>query len=829
MFKFNGFTQKANNAINAAMGEAENLGHTYIGSEHLLVGLLSEGSGVAYQILTQKGVTAEEIRKKLILTVGRGIKSVLSPGDFTPRCKRILELSLIEAKLMGHAMVGTEHILMAILKESDSYAVRFLKEENISCEMICAQLYEVMGIEGTPSGKSALPRSYGQSARPGECKTPNLDKFCKDMTQKARENQLDPVVGREKEIERVIQILSRRTKNNPCLIGEPGVGKTAVVEGLAQKIVSGAVPDTLREKRVLAMDLSAMVAGTKYRGEFEERIKKVLEEVVAARNIVIFIDEVHTIVGAGAAEGAVDAANILKPQLARGEIQVVGATTTEEYRRFIEKDSALERRFQSVMIEEPSIEETVDILKGIRVKYEEHYGLKILDDAIEAAARLSDRYLSDRFLPDKAIDLMDEAASRVKLRGFTGAEGVGEMEKSLKKLSERKEKAINDQDFELAAKVRDEEQQLKEKMEQTKQEPAAPDDKGQVTAEDVAQIVSADTGIDVSRITTKQSERLLHLEEALHRRVVGQEEAVSAVSKAIRRGRVGISDPGRPVGSFLFLGPTGVGKTELSKALAECLFSDENAMIRLDMSEYMEKHAVSKLIGSPPGYVGYDEGGQLTEKVRRKPYCVVLFDEIEKAHPDVFNLLLQILEDGVLTDSQGRKVNFKNTVIIMTSNLGAQSLANGGNLGFVTGKADDKSMKNDMLKELKRLFKPEFVNRIDEIIVFSRLREEDVQRIAVLLLQRLSGRLTGIGIGLRFTPQAIEKLAEKGYDATYGARPLRRLIQSEIEDPLAEKLLQNEFVEGNQILCDWCDGKFFFSPDEKEESASLQMAGKRLS
>ncbi len=811
MFKFNGFTQKANNAINFAITEAENLGHTYIGSEHLLVGLLEEGSGVAYQILSKKGITLEEIKKKLILTVGRGIKSVLSPNDLTPRCKRILELSLIEAKLMGHSMVGTEHILMAILKENDSYAVRFLRELGINCDFICAQLFEVMGIEGSSTGKQPISKAYGQAVRTGECRTPNLDKFCKDLTQKARENQLDPVIGRQKEIERVIQILSRRTKNNPCLIGEPGVGKTAVVEGLAQKIVTNMVPDSLRGKRVLSMDLSSMVAGTKYRGEFEERIKKVLEEVVSARNVIIFIDEVHTIVGAGAAEGAVDAANIFKPQLARGEIQVIGATTTEEYRRYIEKDSALERRFQSVVIAEPSLSDAEEILRGIRERYEAHYRLKILDEAIHAAVCLSARYLSDRFLPDKAIDLMDEAASRVKLREFSAP--ADHLDEELSLLREQKEKAINDQDFEMAAKIRDSELSLKERIEKKNDAPEKTHHlfTGQVTAEDIAEIVSADTGIDVSRLTSRQSERLLRLEEELHHRVVGQEEAVSAVSRAIRRGRVGISDPGRPVGSFLFLGPTGVGKTELSKALAESLFSDENAMIRLDMSEFMEKHAVSKLIGSPPGYVGYDEGGQLTEKVRRRPYCVVLFDEIEKAHPDVFNLLLQILEDGVLTDSQGRKVNFKNTVIIMTSNLGAQALAQGSNVGFVPFSGDEKTMKSDMMKELKRLFKPELVNRIDEIVVFSRLKEDDVRKITCLMLSKLQKRMEDIGVSISFSKEAVEHIAHQGYDITYGARPLRRLIQSEIEDTLAEKMLLGEFSSGDHIHCTYQEDQFIFS------------------
>ncbi|MCI8350775.1 MAG: ATP-dependent Clp protease ATP-binding subunit [Oscillospiraceae bacterium] len=800
LYKFGGFTEKANQALNLGIQAAMEMGHNYIGSEHILLGLLKEGSGVACQVLTEKGVEAGQIAEKLRATVGTAAPTNLTPGDFTPRSKRILEMALLEARNLGHSYVGTEHILMAILKEGDSYAVRFLGELGVNI----SQVYEnCAGLLGKDSGTP--PVKFGGKARGKRQDTPNLDKFGTDLTETAA--TLDPVIGREEEIERVIQILSRRTKNNPCLIGEPGVGKTAIAEGLAQCITQGSVPEILKNKRIFSLDLTSMVAGTKYRGDFEERIKNALEEVKKAGNIILFIDELHTIIGAGAAEGAVDAANILKPSLARGQIQVIGATTLDEYRKHIEKDAALERRFQPVTVNEPSEEDAILILRGLRDKYEAHHKTKITDEALEEAVRMSARYITDRYLPDKAIDLIDEAASRVRLKAFTAPPDLKALEDELKRMREEKEAAVSSQDFERAASLRDREKTLQEKLGSEKEswERDNAHSARQVTGEDIAEIVSSWTGVPVKQLTQEESQRLLRMEEILHERVVGQEEAVRAVSKAIRRGRVGLKDPKRPVGSFIFLGPTGVGKTELCRALAESLFSDENAMIRLDMSEYMEKHTVSKLIGSPPGYVGFEEGGQLTEKIRRKPYSVVLFDEIEKAHPDVFNMLLQILEDGRLTDSQGRVVDFKNAVIIMTSNVGARLITERQQgLGFVhadenPAQADYQQIKENVMGELKKVFRPEFLNRVDDIIVFQKLGEAEIQQIARNMLRTLEKRVEGLGLVLEVSPQAVEKIAQVGFDPVYGARPLRRAIQSRIEDLLSEELLEGKFHAGDCV------------------------------
>ena len=828
MYMFNGFTEKANRALNLGIQSAQELGHTYIGSEHLLLGLLQEKSSLAYAVLTQKGVSFEDIQEKLIENVGKGMESQLSPSDFTPRCKRILETAILEARNLGHNYVGTEHILLAIIKEEDSYAVSFLNELGVNVKDLYGDIIRSIGYDippvsapGTKSPFSA-PYSTSQSVKNRKSTTPTLDQFGKDLTDIARDNLLDPVIGRNEEIQRVIQILSRRTKNNPCLIGEPGVGKTAIAEGLAQKIIKGEVPETLKNKRVVNLDITSMVAGTKYRGDFEERIKTVLQEVVKAKDVVLFIDEIHTIVGAGAAEGAVDAANILKPTLARGEIQIIGATTLNEYRRHIEKDAALERRFQPVMINEPSKEDAVLILKGLRDKYEAHHKVKITDEAIGAAVNLSSRYISDRFLPDKAIDLIDEAASRVRLKAYTAPPDLKELEDQIKRLSEEKSAAINEQDFERAAKIRDKEKNMTDQLSQQKQEWSQKNVRQtkEVTALDIADIVASSTGIPVNQLTQQESERLLSLEKILHERVIGQDDAVEAVAKAIRRSRVGLKDPKRPVGSFIFLGPTGVGKTELTKALAQAMFGDENAMIRLDMSEYMEKHSVSKLVGSPPGYVGYDEAGQLTEKIRRKPYSVVLFDEIEKAHPDVFNILLQILEDGILTDSQGRRVDFKNTVIIMTSNVGARLITDKQkNLGFGTSsgnEAENEKIKESVLGELKQTFKPEFLNRVDDIIVFKKLTKEDIKAIAVKMLEQLKSRLSSMEITIAFTDDAISAISDAGFDPIYGARPLRRAIQSKLEDPLSQIILEGKIKSGNHVICDCKNGEYTFQPAENK-------------
>ena len=818
MFRFNGFTEKANDALNFAIEQAQELGHTFVGSEHILLGLIQEGRGVAYTVLNNRGITEEGVREKLLALTGQGNPSTLSPNDFTPRAKRIIQTAVAEANRMGHNFIGTEHLLLALLGDSESYAVRFVEEFSVTANDLVTDIYSFFNSsEEIP--KQTNPKNTPAARHGSKTKTPALDQFGRDLTEAARQQKLDPVIGRSNEIERVIQILSRRTKNNPCLIGEPGVGKTAVAEGLALKIAEGTVPELLKNKRVFVLDLTGMVAGTKYRGDFEERIKKAIDEVKAAGDVILFVDEMHTLIGTGAAEGSVDAANILKPSLARGELQVIGATTLEEYRKHVEKDAALERRFQPVMVGEPSEAEAVQILEGLRDRYEAHHKVKITGEALQAAVSLSVRYINDRYLPDKAIDLIDEAASRVRLRTHTAPEDVQELESRLKQLVSEKSAAISSQDFERAARLRDEEKNLRNTMEEQKKkwEEAAQRYNKEVTAQDIAQIVAGWTGVPVVQLTEEESMRLLRLEEVLHERIVGQDAAVSAVAKAIRRGRVGLKDPKRPVGSFIFLGPTGVGKTELCRALSEVMFSDENAIVRLDMSEYMEKHTVSKLIGSPPGYVGYDEGGQLTEKIRRKPYSVVLFDEIEKAHPDVFNILLQILEDGQLTDSQGRRVNFKNAVIIMTSNVGARLITEKRTaLGFGAsgqGAQDDESIKTDVLGELKKAFRPEFLNRVDDIIVFHKLTEEHCREIARRMLAQLAKRARDLDIDIRFTDKAVSRIAGEGFDPVYGARPLRRAIVSHIEDALSERMLEGKITAGQHVVCDFADGKFVMAEE----------------
>ncbi len=816
MYRFKGFTEKANTALNLAIESAEALGHTYIGTEHIVLGLLQEGTGVAASVLGGRGVTAVQYQQKIVESESSGQHTRLTPEDFTPRAKKAMEMAVAEAAVMQHGYVGTEHILIAVLRDESSVAVRLIASLGARPDELMRDIGKAIGANPAQTASEGI-RGGASSASKGPGKTPTLDQFGRDLTAMAREGKLDPVIGRGKEIERVIQILSRRTKNNPCLIGEPGVGKTAIAEGLAQKITADEVPELLRGKRVVTLDLTGMVAGTKYRGDFEERIKNAIDEVIREKNVILFIDEIHTIIGAGAAEGAVDAANILKPSLARGELQVIGATTLDEYRKYIEKDAALERRFQPVTVGEPTAEEAILILRGLRDKYEAHHKVKITDEALEAAVTLSTRYISDRYLPDKAIDLVDEAASRVRLKAFTAPPDLKKLEEEVKRLSEEKKAAVNEQDFERAAHLRDEEKELAQKLEEQRghwQEKNA-GITGEVSAADIAEIVSSWTGVPVVQLTEAEGQRLLRMEEILHERIVGQDEAVTAVAKAIRRGRVGLKDPRRPIGSFIFLGPTGVGKTELCKALAEAMFGDENAMIRLDMSEYMEKHTVSRLVGSPPGYVGYDEGGQLTEKIRRKPYSVVLFDEIEKAHPDVFNMLLQILEDGILTDAQGRRVDFKNTVIIMTSNVGARMITEHRKLGFAVATQKDaaenqKQIREDVLGELKKTFRPEFLNRVDDIIVFQQLSEEDIRRIARRMLQSLDKRLEDMGMTLEVSDDAVAEIAKEGFDPVYGARPLRRAIQSRIEDVLAEQLLEGRFRSGDVVQVGVKDNRFSF-------------------
>lgn len=802
------FTEKARAVLRFAQEAAIELGQPYLGSEHLLLGILREGTGTAASLLASEGITEEKVASRLAELVDISPAQAPPQVNFTPRTQKILAVSSAIARKMGAELIDTEHILLAILKEANSVGAIILSALGIDAEKIAGELMETAQIQSAPTASAHRRADSG-------AKTPTLNQFGRDLTQMAAENKFDPVIGRDKEIERVIQILSRRTKNNPCLIGEPGVGKTAIAEGLAQKIVAGETPEILKGKRVFTLDLSSMVAGAKYRGEFEDRLKKAMEEVAAAKNVILFIDEMHTIIGAGAAEGAIDAANILKPSLSRGELQVIGATTLSEYRKYIEKDAALERRFQPVTVGEPTVDETIQILTGIRPKYETHHDVKISDDALTAAAKLSARYITDRFLPDKAIDLMDEAASRLRLKSLTAPPDLKSLEDELEGVKAEKSRAIEKQEFELAAQLRDRESALSKELEEKKNEWQF-DSASQVkivTEDEIAEVVAGWTGIPVSRLAEEESERLKNMENILHERVIGQNEAVSAVSKAIRRGRVGLKDPRRPIGSFIFLGPTGVGKTELSKAIAEAIFGDEDAMIRIDMSEYMEKHSVSRMVGSPPGYVGFDEGGQLTEKVRRKPYSVLLFDEIEKAHPDVFNILLQILEDGILTDSQGRRVDFRNTIIIMTSNIGAGLITDKPrHLGFAgAGTAADEDyneIRERVMGELKKAFRPEFLNRIDETIVFHRLNEENIRSITVLMLETLKKRLKANNITVEFSDDAIALIAKAGYDPIYGARPLRRAISSQLENLFAEHMLDNKVKSGDSVLVEAEDGKF---------------------
>ncbi len=825
------FTENAQAALNAAAESASKLGHTYIGSEHILMGLLYKGTSIAANLLAAKGITYEKVVEAIGESIGTGepLDGVLP--ESTPRAARIIEGSAELARMTGQSFIGTEHILMALLKESDSVAVRLLKNEGVNA----AELYNeaLASIEGgeRPLGASGGSSAHGTKSK-GASATPTLDSYGTDLTALAREGKIDPVIGREEETGRVLQILSRRTKNNPCLIGEPGVGKTAVVEGLAEKIAEGVVPETVADKRVVALDLSGMIAGAKYRGEFEERIKSVMAEIKKAGNVILFIDEIHTIIGAGSAEGAIDAANILKPALARGEIQVIGATTIDEYRKHIEKDAALERRFQSVMVGEPTAEQAVEILKGLRSKYEAHHKIKITDEAIDAAVNLSARYITDRFLPDKAIDLIDEAASKKRIGEITAPPDLRELEEKIKKTHADKEEAVRAQEFEKAAELRNIENTLSAELETRKNTWKHRTDGSNmpsIGSEDIAEIVTQWTKIPVTKLEKEESEKLLNLDKILKERVIGQEEAVEVVARAIRRGRTGLKDPKRPQGSFIFCGPTGVGKTELSKALAAALFGSESAIIRVDMSEYMEKHSVSKLIGSPPGYVGYDEAGQLTEKVRRNPYSVVLFDEIEKAHPDVFNILLQILEDGRLTDSHGRVVDFKNTVVILTSNLGASSLAEPKTLGFAqsgdSGKRAEQKAAENVMEALKKAFRPEFLNRIDEIVIFHKLSDENIRKIARLMLGEITSRIESMKMKITFTDEVVGFLAKEGFDPVYGARPLRRAMQRKIEDSLSIELLEGKLGAGDVIEA-YLDGDVVkyrktgsFDPDGRDLTA----------
>ncbi len=808
MAMFGRFTEKAQKAILLSQEEAKGLKHNYVGTEHLLLGLIAEAEGVGAKALSQLGVTLEDARREVIAAIGEGEYGADILG-FTPRTKRIFELGFIEARNLGHNYVGTEHLLLGLLAEGEGVAIVVLKKLGVDIDKL-GELVLGMITDSTPK--------QGQNVENTNQNTPNLAKYSIDLNKLAQVGEIDPVIGRTKEIERVIQVLSRRTKNNPVLIGEPGVGKTAIAEGLAQKIIEGQVPEIIKDKRVVTLDLPGMIAGAKYRGEFEDRLKSVMKELKEAGDVILFIDELHTIVGAGAAEGAIDASNILKPVLARGELQVVGATTIDEYRKHIEKDSALERRLQPIMVEEPSVEDTIKILEGLRDRYEAHHRVKITDEAITAAAELSSRYITDRFLPDKAIDLIDEAASMIRINSYVAPAELKSLEEKLEELSQEKEEAINTQNFEKAAKIRDMERQLKEELESNKMkwEQEKQISSMVVNYEEIAKVVSNWTGVPVTKMTEEESKRLLNLEKILHEKVIGQEQAVEAVSSAVRRSRVGLKDPKKPVGSFIFVGPTGVGKTYLAKALAEALFGDEEAMIRIDMSEYMEKHSVSRLVGSPPGYVGYEEGGQLTEAVRRKPYAVVLFDEIEKAHPDVFNMLLQILDDGRLTDSKGRTVDFKNTVIIMTSNVGATSIRKQNVLGFSLGKEDNRAeyekMKETITEELRKTFRPEFLNRLDEVIVFHSLEEEHVKEIVDIMIRDLEKRLLKINIKIRVSENTKSYIASQGFDPIYGARPLERTIRKMIEDQLAEEILKGNISKKDDIIIDYENDKLVFKP-----------------
>jgi len=821
---FGRYSERAQRVILLAQEEARRLNYNYVGTEHLLLGLIREGTGIAAKALQSMGINLEQVRAEVEKIIGRGNGPIQGEIGYTPRAKKVvMELAPEEARLLGHNYVGTEHILLGLIREGEGVAAKVLENMGADLDRVRQTVIKLLGGAATPPPAARQRRQKST--------TPVLDNFGRDLTHMAEEGKLDPVIGRDKEIERVIQILSRRTKNNPVLIGEPGVGKTAIVEGLAQRIAEGKVPEILKDRRVVALDLGALVAGSKYRGEFEERLKKVMDEIRRAGNIILFIDEMHTIIGAGAAEGAIDAASILKPALARGELQTIGATTLDEYRKYVEKDAALERRFQPILVEEPSVEDAIQILRGLRDRYEAHHRVEITDDALVAAVKLADRYITDRYLPDKAIDLIDEAASRARLQAFIAPPELKEIERRLEEIRKEKEAAVQSQEFEKAANLRDQEQKLVEELERKKNEwqQHQLNEKIVVTADDIAQIVSSWTGIPVRRLEQEEGERLLKLEEVLHERIVGQDEAVRAVARAIRRARAGLKDPRRPIGSFIFLGPTGVGKTELAKALAEALFGDEDAMIVLDMSEYMERHTVSRLVGSPPGYVGYEEGGQLTERVRRRPYSVVVFDEIEKAHPEVFNVLLQILEEGRLTEAKGRTVDFRNTVIIMTSNVGADLIRRQSRVGFQTAEQeapDYEDMKRKIMDEVKRTFRPEFLNRIDELIVFHALTEEHLMKIVDLMLNRVAERLKEHGLELEVTGAAKRKLVKEGSDVIYGARPLRRTITRLVEDPLSEEMLAGRFKEGDTVVVDVDEeGKIVFRHGEKVAAAGATGQG----
>ena len=825
---FERFTEKAIKVIMLAQEEARRLGHNFVGTEQVLLGLIGEGTGIAAKTLKSMGVNLKDARVEVEKIIGRGSGFVAVEIPFTPRAKRVLELSWDEARQLGHNYIGTEHLLLGLTREGEGVAARVLENLGVDLNKIRSNVVKMLG-DSKPQGTASVGvgGSPSSSSSANKVKTPSLDEYGTDLTLAAAELRLDPVVGREKEIERVIQILARRTKNNPVLLGEPGVGKTAVAEGLAIRIVNNEVPDILEDKKIIQLDMGLLIAGTKYRGEFEERLKKIMDEIRQAGNVILVIDEMHTLIGAGAAEGAIDAANILKPALSRGEIQVIGATTSDEYRKYIEKDSALERRFQPVIIEEPSIDETIEIIKGLKPKYEEHHSLIISDDAIVAATKLSSKYINDRFLPDKAIDVIDEASSKVRLKFCTLSPEGKELEKELKNIIREKEDAIRNQEFERASALRDDEANMKDKIREVSEEWRRKNDANRptVTEEDVAEVIATMTGVPVTKLTEGESERLLKLEDTLHARVIGQSDAVTAISKAIRRARVGLKSPNRPIGSFIFSGPTGVGKTELAKALAEAIFGSEDNMIRVDMSEFMEKHSTAKLIGSPPGYVGYDDGGHLSELVRKKPYSVILFDEIEKAHPDVFNIMLQILDDGRLTDAKGRHINFKNTVIIMTSNVGASMISTQGKLGFSTAEnaKQDKyeKLKETVHEELKKAFRPEFLNRIDDIIVFSHLSKEEIRQIVDLMMKDLFKRLSERDLSIEVTDEVKDFLAKDGYSEAYGARPLRRLIQRKIEDQLAEEILTNAYQAGDTILLKLVDDKLVFEKKEKKAEEAL--------
>ncbi len=825
---FGRFTERAEKVILLSQDEARRLGHNVVGTEHLLLGLVREGQGIAAKVLQSLGLGLEQIRGEVEKVIGRGEELATGKIGFTPRSKRVMELALDEARTLGHNYIGTEHILLGLLREEEGVASKVLRNQGVDISKARQKTLELLGSHFAGMG-GANPQQPGlgpDQARAGRTNTPTLDQFGRDLTVLAQADKLDPVIGRAKEIERVIQILSRRTKNNPVLIGEPGVGKTAIVEGLAQMIVHSNVPEVLKGKRVVTLDMGSLVAGSKYRGEFEERLKKVMDEIKSAGNVILFIDEMHTIIGAGAAEGAIDASNILKPALARGELQTIGATTLDEYRKHVEKDPALERRFQPVMVDEPTQDEAIAILEGLRDRYEAHHRVKISDEAIKEAVTLADRYVSDRFLPDKAIDLIDEASSRVRLRALEPSDEIKDLLDQIKAIELEKEEAVKNQEFEKAAQLRDKEQQLQEEYQQKNNEweQQRSQQVGEVTVDDIAYVISSWTGIPVTRLAEDESERLLRLEDILHERVIGQDEAVTSVARAIRRARAGLKNPKRPIGSFIFLGPTGVGKTELAKALAEVMFGDEDAMLRIDMSEYMERHAVARLIGSPPGYVGYDEGGQLTEKVRRKPYSVVLFDEIEKAHPEVFNVLLQVLEDGRLTDGRGRTVDFRNTILIMTSNVGAGDIKK-TTLGFrAVGEDEARSeyekMKSRVLDELRRTFRPEFLNRLDEIIVFHELNKEELKQIIGLMVQEFQRNAGEMGLNIEVTEEAQDLLLEKSYEPEFGARPLRRALEQMVENPLAERMLEKDFDRSSRIVVTAEDGQIKFNVQDLAETSS---------